>query len=435
MLLVAALRRADRDRLGRARRRRHRQFLKHAYPTGINVSQPINQMPPTWQSKYPIYYAFAAVSSLSGLATWQVLATLAAAMLGLAAAGFFLVARDVFRRPGGRGAGRRWRWPRWIARRCTPSSTPTSTRPGASSRCRSRWCSGWWVVQPGLGRRSPPGDARCCWPVRARAGVRLPAGGADPGGAAGGVRVAASGGASCAPASPSSAPREPIPRPPPAQPAVADPAVPRCWRCRPSAWDRRWRGGQGPGPRPLAAGLGRGPARASSRSTTSCRCRARWSSCPRRSSLFGLAAYGLGRSAASLALGLGGLMAIGVLLAVYLRHRRTATTSTSSCWPSSARWSWSWPPSARPACAAGALALLALLVVATAGSAVAELAATGSQLPQATIQLANWARSLPRGASVRLDMWPPLTSCGPPTSSPRTRCARSSRCWTPTTPT
>jgi len=56
-------------------------------------------MPPTWQSKYPIYYAFAAVSSVSGLATWQVLATLAAAMLGLAALGFFLVARSLFRAP------------------------------------------------------------------------------------------------------------------------------------------------------------------------------------------------------------------------------------------------------------------------------------------------------------------------------------------------
>jgi hypothetical protein len=52
-------------------------------------------------------------------------------------------------------------------------------------------------------------------------------------------------------------------------------------------------------------------------------------------------------------------------------------------------------------------ALLALLVVATAGSAVAELDATGSQLPQATIGLADWARSLPAGASIRLDMWPP----------------------------
>ena len=44
----------------------------------------------------------------------------------------------------------------------------------------------------------------------------------------------------------------------------------------------------------------------------------------------------------------------------------------------------------------GAVAL-AVLAVATAGSAVAELAATGSQLPQATIQLASWAPLAARG--------------------------------------
>ena len=52
-------------------------------------------------------------------------------------------------------------------------------------------------------------------------------------------------------------------------------------------------------------------------------------------------------------------------------------------------------------------ALLGILVVATAGSAFSDLKATGYQLPQATIQLSAWARSLPENASVRLDMWPP----------------------------
>jgi hypothetical protein len=33
-----------------------------------------------------------------------------------------------------------------------------------------------------------------------------------------------------------------------------------------------------------------------------------------------------------------------------------------------------------------------------------ELAATGSQLPQATVALSAWARALPAGASVRLDL-------------------------------
>jgi hypothetical protein len=76
------------------------QFLKHSYPTAVNIHQPLNQMPPTWQSKFPIYYAFAGVSTISGLATWQVLAPLEAALAALAALGMFLIAREVF------GAGR-----------------------------------------------------------------------------------------------------------------------------------------------------------------------------------------------------------------------------------------------------------------------------------------------------------------------------------------
>src|SRR5436305_6565418 len=75
------------------------QFLQHSYPTSVNTSQPINQMQPTWQSKYPIYYAFAAVSSISGLQTWQVLGSLGAALLAMAAVGMFLVAREVFEAP------------------------------------------------------------------------------------------------------------------------------------------------------------------------------------------------------------------------------------------------------------------------------------------------------------------------------------------------
>jgi hypothetical protein len=48
-----------------------------------------------------------------------------------------------------------------------------------------------------------------------------------------------------------------------------------------------------------------------------------------------------------------------------------------------------------------------VLVLTTAGSVVQEIKSTGYQLPQATIQLSDWARALPGGASVRLDMWPP----------------------------
>jgi hypothetical protein len=123
--------------------------------------------------------------------------------------------------------------------------------------------------------------------------------------------------------------------------------------------------------------------------------------------VFALAGYGLRRSSRSLALGLGGLLAIGVLLAVYLRQRQygyyfhfkllafIGPLVMAMAAAGAARLKRWGPP------------LLALLCVAAGGSAVAELDATGSQLPQATIGLASWGRSLPQGASVRLDMWPP----------------------------
>ena len=62
-----------------------------------------------------------AVSSLSGLDTWQVLAPLAAMLLAMAAVGMFLVAREVFGAPVGgvaRRDGARRRSTGW---RCTPS--------------------------------------------------------------------------------------------------------------------------------------------------------------------------------------------------------------------------------------------------------------------------------------------------------------------------
>src|SRR5436309_4394929 len=76
-------------------------FLQHHYPTGVDIHLPINQVPQTWQSKYPIYYAFAGVSTLSGLATFQALPILAAVLLGLGAIGFFLFGRQVLRLPVG----------------------------------------------------------------------------------------------------------------------------------------------------------------------------------------------------------------------------------------------------------------------------------------------------------------------------------------------
>ena len=77
------------------------QFLKHAYPTSVDIHQPINQMPGTWKSKYPIYYAEAGVSTVSGLGTWQVLAPMIDTMLALASIGLFLLAIEVFSAPFG----------------------------------------------------------------------------------------------------------------------------------------------------------------------------------------------------------------------------------------------------------------------------------------------------------------------------------------------
>jgi hypothetical protein len=57
----------------------------------------------------------------------------------------------------------------------------------------------------------------------------------------------------------------------------------------------------------------------------------------------------------------------------------------------------------------GVLGALSVLV---AGSAVAQIRQTGYQLPRTIIQLADWAHSLPRGASIRLDIWPPLQLWG-----------------------
>jgi hypothetical protein len=378
------------------------QFLKHAYPTSVDVSQPINQMPPTWQSKYPIYYALAGVSSLSGLATWQVLATVAAALLGMAAAGMFLVARDVLRAPVAAAlvalllAG--------LDREALHTIlNPYFNQTWGFFAMPFTLVLGWWVVQPGLGRRSRQATAV----LLALFGLVL------------------------------------LFAYPLAAPIPAVPIAVFVWR----EWRRKLRAGE-PTLRPGDLYRGRrsliwliglallllipviGVAQkvagavkvlAPGHSLQS------WAGdlpgfipfnyflslpgsllfLPATIVVFGLAAYGLRRSSRSLALGLGGLLAIGVLLAIYLRQRQygyyfhfkllafVGPLVMAMAAAGAARLRRSGP------------VLLGLMCIATAASAVAELDATGSQLPQATIQLASWARSLPAGASIRLDMWPP----------------------------
>ncbi|HEX4108411.1 MAG TPA: hypothetical protein VHX88_09775 [Solirubrobacteraceae bacterium] len=71
------------------------QFLQHYTPGSFHVASPVDTIPLQWRSKVPIYYVFAAVSSLAGLQTFQVLSTLEAVMLALMVVGFFLLCRDV----------------------------------------------------------------------------------------------------------------------------------------------------------------------------------------------------------------------------------------------------------------------------------------------------------------------------------------------------
>ena len=71
-------------------------FLQHEYPTAEDDSLPVDEVTPAWRSKFPIYYALAAVSSLAGLETWETLMSFGALMLALGALGFFLLARQAF---------------------------------------------------------------------------------------------------------------------------------------------------------------------------------------------------------------------------------------------------------------------------------------------------------------------------------------------------
>jgi hypothetical protein len=71
-------------------------FLQHAYPTGFDESLPVDEVTPAWRSKFPIYYALAAASSVSGLETWETIMAFGAVILALGGVGFFLLARHTF---------------------------------------------------------------------------------------------------------------------------------------------------------------------------------------------------------------------------------------------------------------------------------------------------------------------------------------------------
>jgi hypothetical protein len=75
------------------------QFLQKHPPTAIAIEEPVDRVPLVWRSKQPIYYALAAVATLSGREVFEAISALAAVMLALACLGFFLLARELLRAP------------------------------------------------------------------------------------------------------------------------------------------------------------------------------------------------------------------------------------------------------------------------------------------------------------------------------------------------
>jgi hypothetical protein len=73
------------------------ELLEHAPPTATRINAPIPSIPLQWRSKYPIYYALAAISTLAGQDPIQAFPTVVALLLALTAIGFFLFARYVLR--------------------------------------------------------------------------------------------------------------------------------------------------------------------------------------------------------------------------------------------------------------------------------------------------------------------------------------------------
>jgi len=73
------------------------ELLQEAPPDQVREDLPLDRMPGVWRSKYPIYYAFAGVTRLSGLEPYQVFATQMAVLLGLVGIALFLFARVALR--------------------------------------------------------------------------------------------------------------------------------------------------------------------------------------------------------------------------------------------------------------------------------------------------------------------------------------------------
>jgi len=379
------------------------QFLEHSYPTSVNVSQPINQMNPLWASKYPIYYALAGISTISGLATWQVLAVVAAELLALAAVGLFLVARDVFGAPAAVS----------VAAMGLAALDREALHTVLNPYFNQTWgffalpftlVLGWWVVQPDIGRRARQGTALLlamfaivlvfAYPLAApiplvpivvfiwlERGRKIAAG--QPTLRVGDLYQG----------------RRSLLWIVPVAALLAVPAA--------GVIQKAWEGAGVLLPGHALSGSWKGDLNHFIPFD-------RFLSLPNSPvaivlvvGVLLLAIRGLAGQPRSLSWGLGGLLAFGLALALYFRQRQYG-------WYFEFKLLAFIGPLLLLIATIGAaklrtlgLACVAVLAVCTAGSTVAEVKATGSQLPKTTIQLAGWTKSLPPHASIRLDMWPP----------------------------
>ena len=384
-------------------------FLQHSYPTSVDDARPVDQMPLLWRSKYPIYYALAGTSSLSGLQSFQVLAVVAAVLLGLAAVGWFLVARELL------GAGALAA----LAAMGLAGLDRMVLHTGLNPYFNQTW--GYFAL---------PFALVLAWPA---AGGALAAGGRiEPGARRRIAGLLALFLVTIAFAYPLALPIPLVPL------AVA-------WWLERRA--RRRRGEHVAGPRDLYRGRrsllwlfplglvlavpvagvaekGLGGARVFFDPSASL---AGWGgdlpgfipawhafalgsgtlAVLALAGVGALAVVGLRRLPRELALSLGAVAVLGVLLAVYFRERQygwyfhfkllafVGPLIVVCAAAGAARLRW-----------AGAAVLCAWLAYALVG-ARDEVLSTGKQLGEPTIALQSWSRSLPADASVRLDMWPP----------------------------
>lgn len=71
------------------------EFLQNHHPNAAAPEEPVDRVPLVWRSKPPIYLAFGAVARIAGMEPYAVIATLQAALLALGALGFWLLAREL----------------------------------------------------------------------------------------------------------------------------------------------------------------------------------------------------------------------------------------------------------------------------------------------------------------------------------------------------